>query len=194
MKIDSTVLKLIQRQISIENSNNLIYIELANWCSFNGYDGAAKLFTRQAEGEIEHRDRFRSYLLDLGYLPESFTLDKFDYDDIENLEDTVYAALALEQNTTKHILAIKEAANNADDYVSSKLINWFLAEQREEESIFIGLIGKINQMKLSDSSTPDWFKGSLRVMLDKFMLDVYRNLDDDDDEDADDTSYMETDD
>lgn len=193
MKIDSTVLKLIQRQISVENSNNLIYIELANWCSFNGYDGAAKLFARQAEGEIEHRDRFRSYLLDLGYLPESFTLDKFDYDDIENLEDTVYAALALEQNTTKHILALKEAANNADDYVSSKLINWFLAEQKEEESIFIGLIGKINQMKLSDSSTPDWFKGSLRVMLDKFMLDVYRNLDDDD-EDADDTNYAETDD
>jgi ferritin len=191
MKIDNTVLKLIQRQISVENSNNLIYIELANWCSFNGYDGAAKLFTIQAEGEMNHRDRFISYLLDLGYMPEAFTLNKFDIGSIESLEDTVYASLALEQNTTKLIVAIKEAANEADDYVSSKLINWFLSEQREEESLFIGLIGKINQMKLSDSATPDWFKGSLRIELDEYMLDAYKKIadtDDDDDDDGDNDS------
>ena len=169
MKIDSTVLKLMQRQVSVENGNHLIYIELANWCSFNGYDNAAELFTKQAEGELGHRDRFRNYLLDLGYMPEVFTLSKFDYDVIEELEDTIFAALAVERNTTKQIVAIKEAANEADDYVSSEMINWFLAEQREEESLFIGLVDKINQMKLSDSSTPDWFKGSLRIELDEYM-------------------------
>jgi ferritin len=181
MKIDNTVLKLMQKQISVENANHLVYIELANWCSFNGYDNAAELFTKQAEGELTHRDRFRSYLLDLGYMPDAFTLNKFDYGAIENLEDTVFAALALEQNTTRQILAIKEAANNTDDYVSSEMVNWFLAEQREEESLFIGLVDKINQMKLSDSATPDWFKGSLRIELDEYM-----DPDDDDDSEEND--------
>jgi ferritin len=194
MKIDSTVLKLMQKQISVENSNNLIYIELANWCSFNGYDGAAKLFTVQAEGEMDHRDRFRSYLLDLGYMPEAFTLNKFDIGSIESLEDTIYASLALEQNTTKLIVAIKEAANEADDYVSSEMVNWFLSEQREEESLFIGLIGKINQMRLSDSATPDWFKGSLRIELDEYMLDAYRNIADADDSDDAGDDSKDTDD
>jgi ferritin len=169
MKIDNTVLKLIQKQISVENGNHLIYVELANWCAFNGYENAAELFMKQAAGELDHRDRFRAYLLDMGYMPAEFTLSKLEYDAIEELEDTVFAALAVEQNTTKEIVAIKEAANNADDYVSSEMLNWFLAEQREEESLFIGLIDKINRMKLQDSNTPDWFKGSLRIELDEYM-------------------------
>ena len=169
MKIDNTVLKLIQKQISIENGNHLVYIELANWCAFNGYDKAAKLFMKQANDELIHRDKFRAYLLDMGYMPAEFTMSKFEYDAIEELEDTIFAALAVEQNTTKEIVAIKEAANNADDYVSSEMLNWFLAEQREEESLFIGLIDKISRLKLQDAGTPDWFKGSLRFKLNEHM-------------------------
>ena len=169
MKIDNVVLKFIQKQISIENGNHLVYVELANWCAFNGYENAAELFMKQANDELAHRDRFRQFLLDMGYMPAEFVLSKFEYDAIKELEDTVFAALAVEQNTTKEIIAIKEAANNADDYVSSEMLNWFLAEQREEESLFIGLIDVISSLKLLDASAPDWFKGSLRLKLNEHM-------------------------
>lgn len=165
MEVCSKALELIQEQMSIENGNHLVYVELANWCGYNGYSAAQQLFCNQAQDELDHRNKFIKFMLDAGYMPEEFTLSKVAYGDIEGLEDAIYAAYAVEQTTTKELLVIKGAAEECKDYVTSEFMNWFLAEQREEEGLFLGLIDVINSLGLSERDVPSWAKGMMRSQL-----------------------------
>jgi ferritin len=160
-------LSLLQKQVSIENSNSMIYLELADWCTLNSYDKAASFFTKQAEGELHHRDLIRKFLLDIDVAVEPFTLEKAEYTPIDNLEDCVTAGLEIEHFTTQDIWRIKEAALKNNDYHVDTFIQWFITEQVEEEMLFDSAVKWIDNSELD--AAPDWAKGSIRLKLNKYL-------------------------
>jgi ferritin len=167
MDISNKTLSLIQKQISIENSNHLIYVELADWCNYNSYLEAEKFFLRQAKDELKHRDKFRTFLLDMDKQVAPFTLEKFDYGSINSLEDCVYAGLAVEKSTTKEITRIREAAMSNGDHEACVMIQWFVTEQIEEEMLFNTAIRWIENNNMIKA--PDWYIGTLRNELNEFL-------------------------
>ena len=170
MKISTPTLKLIQKQISIENSNHLIYLELQDWCRFNSYDSAAEFYSHQADGELVHRDKFRTYLLDIDYEIEPFTLAKVSYSTPKSLEDTVLAGLKVERSTTAEINAILKSAMDNGDYSVIPMIHWFVSEQVEEEMLFNNIVTWIQNSGCT--SAPDWAKGQIRSELEEYMLEL----------------------
>lgn len=170
MKIDSNVYELIKKQINIEFTNHASYVELSNWCSYNGYNCAAKMFTSQACDELVHRDKFLKFLLDVGL--EVPMIDTNSHSTkITTLEQTFKKALILEQQTTKELLVIKDAAEKSKDYVSSALLDWYLSEQVEEEALFIDLMDACKNIGLLDSDTPEWAKKQMRQMIENRIED-----------------------
>jgi ferritin len=180
MKLSNKTLELIQRQVSIENSNHLIYIELADWCEFNSYPEAAFFFRHQASGEITHRDKFRTFLLDLDIKVRPFTLEKEPYTAPIALEDCVLAGLQVERATTAEINAIYRSAMDNEDYSVIPFIHWFITEQVEEEMLFNNAITWIKNSGLT--SAPEWSKGRIRQELSEYLEEL---VDDDDDEEGD---------
>ena len=164
MKISATVYDLIKKQINIEFTNHTIYKELSNWCSYQGYNSAAKLYQNQADGELVHRDKFITFLLDAGYETPAMTVNKHDTT-CDSLEKTIKLSLLTEQGTTKELLAIKKAAEDAGDYVASSLLNWYLDEQVEEESLFIDLMDACTNVGIFEGDTPEWAKKMMRQMI-----------------------------
>jgi ferritin len=166
MKINTNTLALLQKQIMNENSNSIIYEHLASWCSYNGYASMAKLFKSQAEGELGHRDKIVTMLLDSGYMPEPYTTEMPKFT-LSVLEDCIKAALKTEQKTTAEITAIAMAAMDSQDCNTKQFIMWFIEEQREEEAMFIDMMDFCTNIGLFDKETPEWFKKSLRNELEK---------------------------
>jgi ferritin len=161
MKINSTVYDLIKKQINIEFTNHAIYKELSNWCSFQGYNSAAELYSNQAAGELVHRDKFITFLLDAGYETPSLEINSHNTK-ADSLEKTIKLSLITEQTTTKELLAIKKACEDSGDYVTSSLLNWYLDEQVEEESMFIDLMDACTNIGLFDADSPEWAKKMMR--------------------------------
>lgn len=161
MKIDSSVCDLIKKQINIEFTNHAIYKELANWCSFQGYNSAEKLFISQSAGELVHRDKFIRFLLDAGYETPVLSINTHNAK-VDTLEKAIKLSLITEQGTTKELLAIKKACEDKGDYVTSSLLNWYLDEQVEEESLFIDLMDACTNIGLFDSDSPEWAKKMMR--------------------------------
>lgn len=161
MKISNSVYDLIKKQINIEFTNHAIYKELSNWCSFQGYNSAATLYINQSNGELVHRDKFISFLLDAGYETPSLIINTHNTK-CDSLEKTIKLALLTEQSTTKELLNIKKTAEDNSDYVASSLINWYLDEQIEEESMFIDLMDACTNIGLFDSDSPEWAKKMMR--------------------------------
>jgi ferritin len=184
MKLSDKTLDLMQRQVSIENTNNLIYLELADWCDFNSYPEAASLFRHQAAGEVTHRDKFRTFLLNINVQVKPFTLEKVPYDTPEVLEDCVLASLRIERETTDKINAIYRSAVDNGDYSVLPFIHWFLTEQVEEEMLFNNAITWIKNSGLT--TAPDWAKGNIRQELSEYLEDLIEDDNDDDEEDDDD--------
>lgn len=166
MKIAANVLGLLQKQIANERTNSAIYMHLTNWCAFNGYNAMAEFFRGQAQGELDHSNRFMKVLLDSGYMPEPYGVEAPRFS-IKALEDCVRAALKTEQKTTAEIYAIMKAAKEAGDYNIEQFNQWFVDEQREEESLYIDMMDFCTSIGLLDDDTPEWAKKGLRNELEK---------------------------
>ncbi|ADE55846.1 ferritin [Coraliomargarita akajimensis] len=109
------------------------YYALGLWCEHNDYSGYAKFFKQQAEEEMQHAAKFFDHELERGELPEVGTVPapKSDY---TSLIEVAKAALELEQANTKGITEVYELALDAKDYPSQPMLQWFIAEQMEEEA------------------------------------------------------------
>lgn len=166
MKVSQKVLPLIQKQIMHETTNSMKYIHLANWCAYNGYNATAELMKKQASDELGHRDKFIGLLLDSGYMPEAVATEKFTME-VGVLEDVVKWGLKTEQKTTAEIVAISLAADADMDCNVKEFMMWFIAEQREEEALFIDLMDFITNIGLMDKDTPEWAKKQMRNELEK---------------------------
>jgi ferritin len=167
MKINDKTLALVQKQIMNEMFNANTYLHMANWCGYNGYKVMEKMFRKQYEGELDHKDRFISLLLESGYMPEIMAIEAPKVS-IGVLEDCVRNALKLEQKTSMEICAISDAAEEGKkDHNVYQAIQWFINEQREEEDMFIDMMDFCTNIGLLDKNTPEWLKGSLRNELEK---------------------------
>ena len=133
----SKVLDLLNEQMNFEYESAYIYKAMAAYTDRLELDGFTHWFDEQVKEEIEHGEKMKDFLQEVGYdirykaMPEP----KHDYD---SLVEVFTAALDHEKEVTKRIHEIAEAAKEEDARVYS-FIQWFIDEQVEEEDS----VGKI---------------------------------------------------
>ena len=170
MNISPECLKLVQRQVGIEEFSSRVYLALANWCGFNGYKDAQGYYMSRAAEELTHRDKIFTFLLDCNYEVSMGPIPAPEYP-VTCLEDTITNALTHEKKVSASILEIMAMADEKEDENVEQFFLWFVGEQREEEATYIDLVDYATQLGLFDESTPDWFKGSLRAELEERIAD-----------------------
>jgi ferritin len=143
------IAKLLNEQVNAEFFASNIYLQLSAWCENAGLEGSAKFFREHSLEEREHMDKIFDYMAECS-LP--ITIGAIDAPPTEygNLMDVINAAYQHELKVTAMINNIAKTAFELQDYTTFNFIEWFIAEQHEEEVLF----GKI----LSKAETLD-FKG-----------------------------------
>ena len=140
--MDKKVATLINDQVNKEFFSAYLYLDMANYFEEKGLNGFATWFTKQAKEEQEHAMKFYAYLHDNG---EKVTLKAIAAPNgkYKNVADPLKAALKHEQFVTASINTIYAAARKVNDYRTEQFLDWFIAEQAEEEKSAQELVDKI---------------------------------------------------
>lgn len=143
--MDKKVADLLKEQVNKEFYSAYLYLAYANYYYNCNLDGFGNWFEVQFKEEQDHALKFLKYLQDNG---EEVVLEAIAKPDANfaNAREPLAAALAHERYVTSLINAIYGQAKKVDDYRCCQFLDWFIAEQGEEEKSTSDLIAKYDML------------------------------------------------
>lgn len=132
----------LNKQVAMEEHASRSYLALALWADEAGFEGAAALFFKQTEEERGHMMKFIKYVLEAGGSPVMSDYGK-PLPKPKSFKNLFEIGLEHEKAVTKSIHAIAEQAWKEKDLATFNFLQWFIAEQVEEEDSFQTILNKI---------------------------------------------------
>lgn len=132
----------LNEQINMEFFSSNLYLQMSAWCEDKGYEGAAKFMRAHADEEMGHMRRLFTYVSETGGLPllGSIEAPQSQFSSLLALFELTYEH---EQQITRQINALAHAAFSNQDYSTFNFLQWYVAEQHEEEKLFKSIVDKI---------------------------------------------------
>jgi len=133
---------LCNRQVEREGYSSNLYLAMASWAETNGLAGIGAWLYAQAEEEKVHMLKFLKYINERGgkaVIP-AFKKPPEDYKDVVEMFDEV---LKHEQFISASINDIVDLALTEKDFSTHNFLQWFVAEQVEEESSVQSIVDKL---------------------------------------------------
>jgi len=145
------VIDKLNQQLGAEMYAANLYLQMSAWCESHGLAGAAAFFRKHVPEEIMHRDKFFDYLIecDAEVVVSSIDAPPTQFD---NLVEVIKAAYAHEQKVTAMINSLAELALSHNDFNTFNMLQYFIAEQREEEMLFRGIIDQVKLLAFKGES------------------------------------------
>ena len=112
---------------------------MASWCETSGLRGCAAFFYEQSDEEKEHMMKIFKYLNEAGGHAVASEV-KEPPRAYKSIQQVFEFALEHELNVTKSINQLVELSFHAKDYSSFNFLQWFVAEQHEEEMLFRSIL------------------------------------------------------
>lgn len=132
----------LNEQINMEFFSSNLYLQMSAWCENKGYDGAAKFMREHADEEMQHMRRLFTYVSETGGLPLLGAIEapQAEFHSLLSLFEYTFEH---EQLITSKINALAHAAFTNQDYSTFNFLQWYVAEQHEEEKLFGSIVDKI---------------------------------------------------
>jgi ferritin len=143
LMLKSEMVKQLNEQINLEFYSSNLYLQMSAWCEEQGFEGAALFMRQHASEEMDHMTRLFTYVSETGALPILGAIDAppHDFDSLANIFETTYQHECL---ITEKINALAHQAFTNQDYSTFNFLQWYVAEQHEEEKLFKSILDKIN--------------------------------------------------
>ncbi len=137
------MLESLNRQINLEFYSSNLYLQMASWCESQGLDGCAAFMKGHANEEMQHMQRLFDYVNETGAMAKLGAVDAppTEFDSIEDLFRQTYEH---EQMITTKINELADTAFQEKDYSTFNFLQWYVAEQHEEEALFKNVLDKID--------------------------------------------------
>ena len=142
MKISDSMTAAINDQIKAEFDSAYIYLAMSAYLKDAGLDGMSHWMHKQYKEEVEHAEKFISYLYERGarvIIPD-IAKPKETY---ENALEVFRTAYAHEQYVTSRIYKLVDLAVSEKDYATQSMLKWYVDEQMEEEDNTGGIVSKL---------------------------------------------------
>lgn len=126
--------KLLNDQIAMEGKSSAYYLSMASWCHMMGYMNAAKYLYTHSDEERMHMMKIFQYVNEAGghsFQPE-ITGIRHQFNSLREVFELI---LEQEIKVTISINDIVDQAFNAKDYATFSFMQWYVTEQREEETM-----------------------------------------------------------
>ncbi|HEX5742611.1 MAG TPA: ferritin [Flavobacteriaceae bacterium] len=135
--------KALNNQVRLEAESSQIYLAMASWAEVKGFEGVATFMYAQSDEERTHSLKLVKYINERG--GHAFISDlkgpKTEYDSIKEIFET----------QLKHEIFVSESINelvkitlDSKDYATHNFLQWYVAEQIEEESTARTILDKLN--------------------------------------------------
>jgi ferritin len=140
--LSPTLVDRLNAQVTLEFSSSNLYLQMAAWCDHKGYPGAAGFLAQHASEEYQHGRKLFTYIMEAGGQARIGATEapKADFTGIgEVFEQT----LQHEQMITGKINSLVKAAMDEGDFSAFQFLQWYTAEQHEEEKLFRQIVDRI---------------------------------------------------
>ena len=140
--LSPTILAKLNEQIGHEYYSVNLYLAMSSWCGAQGLRGSARFLQHHSDEELFHMRKLFGYVNDTGAQaivgaipapPPSFG----------SLGDVFGKTLEHEQLITSKINELVAMAMAEKDYSTFNFLQWYVAEQHEEESLFRSVVDLI---------------------------------------------------
>jgi ferritin len=140
--LTQSMIDALNRQVALEGYASFLYLSMSGWCEKEGLAGCAAFMRRQADEERAHMLRIFDYLheMDSHALTPGINQPPHEFGSIKNLFEEVYAH---EKKVTAAINQLVALSYEEKDHTTLQFLQWYVAEQREEEALMRNLLDRI---------------------------------------------------
>ncbi|MCI7480342.1 non-heme ferritin [[Pasteurella] aerogenes] len=141
--LNEAITKKLNEQINLEFYSSNVYLQMSAWCANKGFEGAAAFFLRHADEEMAHMQKLFAYVNETSGMPLLGKIEapKHDY---TSLKEVFEITLAHEKHVTSKINELVEVTFAHKDHSTFNFLQWYVAEQHEEEKLFNSILDKFN--------------------------------------------------
>ncbi len=135
----------LNEQIKIEGESSQIYLAMASWAETEGLGGTAQFLYKHSDEERMHMLKLVQYVNERGgkaIVPE-FSQPDVGYKSLTNLFQTL---LNHEIMVSEEINNLVEICLNEKDYTTHNFLQWYVAEQIEEEALARTIMDKLSMI------------------------------------------------
>jgi ferritin len=135
----------LNTQIKIEADSSQIYLAMASWAESEGLGGTAQFLYKHSDEERMHMLKIVRYVNERGgraIVPELIQPEE-DYQSLTNLFQTL---LNHEVMVSGEINNLVEVCLNEKDYTTHNFLQWYVAEQIEEETLARTIMDKLRMI------------------------------------------------
>jgi ferritin len=135
------LVKSLNEQINAEFYASNLYLQMSAWCANKGLPGCASFLRKQSSEETVHMQRLFNYVTETGAPAVLGTVaaPPLTY---KSALDIFEKTFDHERDVTKRIFKLVEKALAEKDYSTFNFLQWYVAEQHEEESLFKSILDK----------------------------------------------------
>lgn len=143
--LQKTVEDKLQEQVKKEASSSQLYLAMACWADVKGFNGAAKFLYLHSDEERQHMLKLIKFINERGghaTVPQ-LASPKKDYDSL----------MSVFQSILDHEIIVTEAINDIittclteNDHSTNNFMQWYIAEQLEEEQMARSIIDKLTMI------------------------------------------------
>ncbi len=135
--------KALNDQIRIEAESSQVYLSMASWAEVKGLEGISLFMYKQSDEERMHMLKLVKYVNERGgqSVISALTEPKAVYDSFQKMFEDLYEH---EIFVSKSINELVHVALQEKDYATHNFLQWYVAEQMEEEALARTILDKIN--------------------------------------------------
>lgn len=140
--LQPAMINKLNEQITAEMYASNLYLQMSAWCEEQGLSGAAAFFRQHVPEELSHRDKIIDYLIECDASVEVGAI-KAPPTQFKSLVEVINKAYEHERYVTSMINSLAEMALDLKDFNTFNMLQFFIAEQREEEVLFRGILDQV---------------------------------------------------
>ena len=142
MKISEPINEILNEQINKEFFSGYLYLSMSAHLKELGLNGFASWTRIQAKEEVEHGLKIFDYLINCNSFVtlKQIRTPEFEFNGILSIFNRIYEH---EQCITNAVMTIAQKAEEENDRTTLNFMDWFIAEQIEEEENVKNIIKRL---------------------------------------------------
>ena len=140
--ISDKMTRALNEQIKLEGTASFLYLSMASWCDTQGLEGCTAFLNRQSEEERMHMLRIFHYLSEVDQHALVPAIDQVPHA-FKSVQDMFRMVYEHEQKVTASIHRLMDIAVEEQDHTTNNFLQWYIAEQKEEENLMRSILDKI---------------------------------------------------
>jgi ferritin len=135
----------LNAQVIKEGSSSQFYLAMASWSETKGLEGTSKFMYQHADEERFHMLKLIKFINERGGIAIIPAIEQPPRD-FETISNVFELLLEHELSVTESINNLVHTCLEEKDYTTHNFVQWYVAEQLEEEALARGILDKVRMI------------------------------------------------